>query len=162
MTVTLLAEEAANSGGQWSYVATVIAAVLSSSGIWGVIQLVLQRRSRRADLVKEARDQRQAQIEAIRQEEDRAELLAEAQSVAQRSALESAAGRYDALNKDYMECREGLRQIRSVTYLLVDAFVAMLGQMRPDPDGATYTARYTLEEIAKAHVAIDEARRHLH
>src|ERR1700757_3260985 len=127
-----------------SPVVTILLSVMSGGSIWGFLQFLLSRRSRKQQHAKDEEALHLAKREARDAEEQRIELLAEAQATAQRTALDSAKDRFDALDKDYRECREGLREIRSVAFLLVDAMNMTMGRVRPTGDNE-YTAVFTTD-----------------
>lgn len=146
----------------WTYPITIITAVISSGGIWGFLQFLMTRKNRKQDLEKEAQEIRKRKLEEIQATEERAKLLADAQQIMQRSALESAAERFDNLHKDYQECLSSLRDVRSATSMLIEAFLTFLGKAKPRGNGESFTATFTLEEVAQAKVTINEANRHLY
>jgi hypothetical protein len=140
---------------------TIFIAVLSSGSLWGLLQFLLSRRTRKQQGAKDAEALSRAKREARDAEEQRVELLAEAQATAQRTALESAAERFDSLDKDFRECREGLRDVRSVAFLLADAMNLFMSRVRPTGDNE-YTAVFTADEVTKARFAIEQARERLY
>jgi hypothetical protein len=142
--------------------ATIVLAILSSGSIWGFLQFVLSRRTRKQQHLKDAEALNQARRVARDAEEQRVELLAEAQATAQRTALESAAERFDSLDKDYRECREGLREVRGVAFLLVDAMNVIMSRVQATKGADEYTAVLTADDVGKARFAIEQARQRLY
>lgn len=140
---------------------TILLSLLSGGSIWGFLQFLLSRRTRKQQGAKDAEALNQAKRVARDAEEQRVELLAEAQATAQRTALESAAERFDSLDRDYRECREGLREVRSVSFLLVDAMNVIMSRVRSTETGE-YTAVLTADEVTKARFAIEQARQRLY
>jgi hypothetical protein len=139
-----------------TFAETAVTAIVSSGVLWGGAQWILNRRQRKSEERKSDREHEKATLE-------RREMLAEAQNIAQRTALESAADRYTQLRADYMDCRDGLIQIRDATALLIDVFENLLVRLRPDDSGGeSYTAKMSLDELGASRRAINEARRHLH
>jgi hypothetical protein len=130
---------------------TVGAAVVSSGGLWTIMNTILSRRERKIDVL----NREQA-------ETDRAELLAEAQSTAQRTALESNADRYKNLATDYQACRDGLNEVRDAASLIIDVFDEVMMKLRPTrANSETFTLTMEAVEVTKVRGSISEARRHL-
>lgn len=140
-------------------IASVGIAVVSSTGIWVPLQYLLTAKARRQQGMKDEADIRRSQFEALKAEDHRRELLSEAQVTAQRAALESAAERFNSLHADYQVCRDGIREVRSVAYLLLDVMSSILG--RVIPDGERYTASLSRDDMTKARLAIEDARERL-
>lgn len=142
-----------------SYALSIITALFSSGIIWGLLQWWMQQQMRktqrdkdRAELDKHRRDEEQAA-------KDREELLAQAQSTAQRTALDSADKRYGALQEDYRVMRSDLRGLRESNSLLINAFEGFLLRMQPAEDGKSYQVIIAADEIVIARSTIMEARR---
>lgn len=142
-----------------SYVLSVLTALVSSGVIWGLLQWWMQRQMRKtqqdkdhAELEKHRRDEEQAA-------RDREELLAEAQSTAQRTALDSANSRYSALQEDYRTMRTEFRGLRESNSLLINAFEGFLLRMRQNEDGLSYNVAIPADEMIIARNTITEARR---
>lgn len=152
-TVVVMTAEASGGGGNSALLGAVMIAVFSSTGAWGMLQWILDRRRLVRDDVKHQKET-----------EDRAladnRLLAEAQSTAQRTALESANARYGDLHKDYEACRDGLRELRRATALVIVAFEGVLTRARPGEDGSMIIV-VQAAELEAARRAVDEARDHL-
>jgi hypothetical protein len=140
---------------------TIAVAALSSGSLWGLLQFLLSRRTRKRQNEKDQEALIRAKREARDSEEQRIELLAEAQATAQRTALESAAERFDSLDKDFRECREGLREVRGVAFLLADAMNVFMSRVQVTA-GNEYTAVLTADEVEKARFAIERARQRLY
>jgi hypothetical protein len=148
-----------------STVVTVAVALLSSGGLFTTFQFFLTKAERKREAEKTKRDEdKQAekdQREGERAEVDRRELLADAQSTAQRVALESADKRYGDLHRDYQECRTILVELRNATGLLIDTFERVLIRLRPNGEDGMYTTQIDLSELGEARRTINEARRNL-
>jgi hypothetical protein len=140
---------------------TIVLALVSSGGLWGLLQFLLSRRTRKHQEEKDTAALKLAQREARDAEEQRVELLAEAQATAQRTALESAAERFASLDEDFRECRLGLREVRSVSFLLVDTMNLFMGRVRPTGDDE-YTIVLTADELSKGRFALEQARDRLY
>lgn len=150
----------------WTFGGTVATAVISSGVVMTVVTHVLSRRQRQKEEQRKADDdKRQEELDRIRREraeDDRRELLAEAQNTAQRTALESANERYGRLNEDYQDCRTCLIQIRDATALLIDVFENFLIRLKPhSEDAEVYMTTIQLNELGEARRVINEARRQL-
>jgi hypothetical protein len=146
-----------------SLMETVGASVLSSGGLWGVLQAILSRRERKIRLRKAVTDAQQGELDREQKEKDRSDLLAESQSTAQRTALESADIRYKNLEIDYTACRTGLNEIRDAAGILIDLFDNVMMKMRPGrpPGATTFTVTLQADEVIEIRRSISEARRHL-
>jgi hypothetical protein len=146
-----------------SYVATVAVAMLSSGGLFTTFQFFLTKAERKKEREKERRDEdKQAEKdrrESEKAEVDRRELLADAQTTAQRAALESADRRYEDLHRDYQDCRTILVELRGATGLLIEVFERILFRLLPSGD--KYTTELDLGELGEARRAINEVRRNL-
>lgn len=148
-----------------SFLEVIIVGLITGPGGWGLYQHVLTRKKRREDDVKQkdadkqqAEKERKAQLEAERREN---RLLAEAQEVAQRTALDSNAKTIRGLEDDCKRCREGLSSLSDATSSLVYLFDAFLARLRPNNGGDTYSATMNLHELGEARRAVNEARRNL-
>jgi hypothetical protein len=142
--------------------ATIVIALLSSGTLWSVLQWLLGRRTRKQQNLKDAEALSRAQREARDSEEKRIELLAEAQRTAQRTALESAAARFDSLDEDYRACRDGLRDVRGVAFLLADAMNLIMSRVQSPTGADEYIAVLTAGDVEKARFAIGQARERLY
>jgi hypothetical protein len=130
-----------------SYFVTIAVAMISSGGLWGLLQWFLGRRQR-------ANQQH-------REDVHEGELLAKARAVAQRTALDSASERYERLDDDYEKCRQGLANLSEATYAMIDAVEKIMVRLRPNGDNETYITKLSLTEIGEVRRSINEARRHL-
>lgn len=145
-----------------TFAETVSAAILSSGGLWGLLQTVLTRRERKIKQDNAVDKARQDEIDRERAEKDRHDLLAEAQSTAQRTALDSSAVRYQNLETDYLACRQGLNEVRDAASLLIDVFDNVMMKLRPTrANSETFTVTMEAAEVTKVRRSISEARRHL-
>jgi DNA repair ATPase RecN len=90
---------------------TVFVAIAGSTGFWGVLQLFINRKGRKADAAKQVADN----------EHTRNLLLADAQAIAQKTALDSAERSYQQVRRECGECRTELRQMREATETLIVA-----------------------------------------
>jgi hypothetical protein len=146
-------------GTDADFIKTIAAAVISSGVIVTALQHFLARGQRKR---AEEKDDAKEQLKRERAEDERRELLAEAQRTAQRTALESSDKRYNDLKIDYTDMRSGLSGLRDATAALINVFEGFLIRMRPGADNEeTYTAILQLGELGDARRAINEARRHL-
>lgn len=141
------------------YILSIATAMLSSSVVWGSLQFFMNRRMRKVQAIKEEGEAKQAKLKAQRAEEERTELLAAAQATAQRTALESADTRYAGLMADYTTVRQGLRDLRQASSLVLSAFENFILRLRPLEDGSAYQAVIKTEEVELSRSTISEARR---
>ena len=144
---------------------TIITAFFSSTGAWGILQYVLSRRQRKEEKAKLAREESKLEEkdrqDQERRDRERVSLLAESQALSQRTALESANARYTDLHSDYVTCRDGLRDLREATSLLLFVFDNFLGRLQPTDGGESYNGSMSMSELGEARRAINDARRHL-
>lgn len=150
-----------SSGSPAEFAITIATSVVGSGALWGSMQWFLTRHQRQEQDRKDARLEVKERDDIERREVDRRELLAKAQSTAQRAALESADKRYGELEKDYEKCRTGLLDLSQATGLLIDVFEKFLSRLRPNGDPEKYTTELDLNEIGEVRRGINEARRHL-
>ncbi len=80
---------------------TIMVAVAGSGGLWGTLQLILNRQGRRAEAAK-------AQAIADKSIVTRAQLLAQAQALAQKTALDSAHEAYESVRAQCDACTKRL------------------------------------------------------
>lgn len=133
----------------------VVAAVLSSGVLWGVLQTFINRHERKTR-------RRQGELDREQKEIDRSDLLAEAQSISQRTALESANIRYKNMETDYIACRRGLGEIRDAAALIIDVFDNVMMKLRPTRGNSeSFTVTLQAAEVLEVRRSIGEARRHL-
>lgn len=97
-----------------NYLVTVMVALLSGTGGWGTLQFLLNRSGRKAEAAR-------LQAEAEKLASSRAVLLADAQAMAQRTALDSANAAYGQVRQECADCRAELRLVRGATEALIDA-----------------------------------------
>jgi hypothetical protein len=107
-------------------IVTVFVAIAGSTGFWGALQLVINRKGRKADAAKAV---------AV-EERTRATLLADAQAVAQKTALDSAERSYLQVRRECKECRTELRQMREAAETLIIAIEEFAFADRRDEDGS--------------------------
>lgn len=144
------------------FVTVVTTSVLSSSGLWATVQVFLSRRQRNDQRRRDKLLEKKDRDDVDQREVDRREMLAKAQAIAQRAALDSASHRYKELDESYDRCRKGLSELSEATGMMIDVFEKLLQRMQPVGDlPETYTAQLVLSELGEARRAINEARRHL-
>lgn len=86
-------------------IVTILVAIAGSTGMWGTLQLLLNRNSRRAAAAS-------AQAEVEKANVTKAQMLAEAQALAQKTALDSAHEAYESVRSQCDACRTELAQER--------------------------------------------------
>lgn len=137
----------------------IAVACISSGGL----QYFFNWKARSAELEKTTAETNKLKTDAIAAavtaEENRRELLAAAQLVAQQEALESASGRYAALREDYDECRSGLREVRVAAFTLIDVVEMLLARFTRNGD--KYAGELSAKDFRDARSAIVTAREHL-
>lgn len=153
----------------------IIVAVITSSGGWGLLQVILTRRQHREEIAKKLRDdEREIEREEKRErelreqfDEERRSTLSEAQITAQRAVLEAQDDRYGKLQRDHDQLFDRMTKIHDASWLVVDALESVLGRLRPTENSVpgatntTYTLTINLDELGTARRAINDARRHL-
>lgn len=145
-----------------NFAETVAAAVISSGGLWGLVQTFVSRRERKIKADNAVDKARQDELDREQAEKDRHDLLAEAQSTAQRTALDSSAIRYTNLETDYLACRRGLNEVRDAAALIIDVFDNVMMKLRPTrANSETFTVTMEASEVTEVRRSISEARRHL-
>lgn len=80
---------------------TVLVAVVGSGGLWGTLQLLLNRHGRRAEAAAAQSAIEQANV-------TKAQMLAEAQALAQKTALDSAHEAYQSVKEQCDACQKRL------------------------------------------------------
>lgn len=95
---------------------TVIVAVISSGSLWGFLQFVIGRRSEAA--------RQEAEKESRRDE--RTKTLADAQALAQKTALDSANQAFRQVTRQCDKCYDELHALRAVTETLIDNLEAFM------------------------------------
>jgi hypothetical protein len=144
---------------------TIIVALVSGTGGWGVLQFILTRTGRKAEIARQLAEAEKATQEGERVKLETAahesDLLQRAQVIAQRTALDSAAKRYRELREDYEEQRRSLRALRSATETLIDVVDSIAARMRPTKESEVVMVKVSAQEYLATRSAIAEARRHL-
>lgn len=163
----------AKGGSSVPYIVTILVAVFSSAGFWGVVTWLLGIRERRrkakeqaeedAKQKEEEKEARERREREEREENDRKalefqQLLSQAQKQAQITALESADQRYAALHDDYARCCDGLKEIRKASFKILDALETVAGKLQRHEDGESYVAVITASEVIEIRDNIREAR----
>ena len=87
-------------------VVTILAAIAGSGGLWGTLQLLLNRQGRRVDAAK-------AQLEEDQIAVTRAQMLMDAQALAQKTALDSAHEAYQSVREQCAACMKRLTAAES-------------------------------------------------
>lgn len=144
-----------------TFVETVATAVISSGGVWRLASMFTNRRERKIAADNATTKAKQDELIRERMERERADLLAQSQSTAQRTALDSANARFSDLQMDHISTRKDLSELRQSTSLLINAFERFMMHMRPTADGTAYQMTLQNEEIDIARNTIQEARSHL-
>jgi hypothetical protein len=143
-----------------NYFAAAVIALVSGTGGWATLQLVINRRGRKAEAGRVEAETEAKKAEAKKTEADRLALLAEVERKAYASAEAAADRRYGNLEKDYEKCRAGLQELKDSVGPLIDAIEAIMARVVP-LNGHDVTVTVTGAEIATVRAAIREGRRHL-
>lgn len=143
-------------------ISTFGTALLTSGALWGGLQYLMTRRLRKLEHRKHLVDVENAEKDADAREVRYTELLAAAQRTAQATALESADKRYAALETDYRSVRRELKEVKTATGLVINAFENFLLRMRPSRAGEMYSVSVTVDEVNIARALVVDARNHLY
>lgn len=151
----LVAEVA--TGNNVNLVVTVLVALVSGTGGWGVLQFVLNRTGRKAEIARQ-----EAETERLKEEtaRDKAAMLSEVQITAQTAALESADRRYRGLEQDYTDQRKSLNELRSATLTLIDTVDALVRRMHAKEENEEIVVNLSSAEFLAIRAALAEARMH--
>jgi uncharacterized protein HemX len=141
-----------------NYALTVILALASGTGGWSLLQFVLTRTGRKAEMARHQAETERIQREA---ENNRQSILSAAQITAQKAALDSSEQRYKELRQDYDSTRFVLKELRIATEALIDVMDTVIGQMRPQNETDIVVVTITSAEYLAARTAMREARHHL-
>lgn len=134
-----------------SVLVTVTLAIITSAGFWSVLQLMITRKGRVAEISRQ-----DAETERLRQNIatgaiEKQKLMAEVESV----ALAAADIRYEKL-----ETQSGNQ--REVMVTLVDVLETLVFRMRAAPDSENQIVlKVSNEEYLTARAALNKARTHL-
>jgi molecular chaperone GrpE (heat shock protein) len=151
-------------------VMTVVVALVSGTGGWSILQFILNRTGRKAEIARQ-----HAETEKIKEdvEANNRKVLAAAQIAAQQAALESSRERYSQLRNDYDESRREFAELRdssrlqfndlrSATEELIDIMETFLSQVAPKNGDDVIIIPMTTEDYRAARTAIRLARSHLY
>lgn len=137
-------------------IAAAVIAFVSGTGGWATLQLIINRRGRKAEAARTQAEAEKNREESKRIDAERRKALQEIQSDAQKLALESSREAVSRISEDLGSCRRDLTETRSelvhnqhATEGLIDAFEAYL------------EAEDSVEARRVARLAIRQARRAL-
>jgi hypothetical protein len=141
---------------------TTLGAMITSAGFWGVLQLIITRKGRTAEVARQKAETEKTQQEAASGEINRQKILAEAQVVSQEAALRSADVRYAGLRTDYDELKVQSKEQRAIIATLVEIMDTLVFRMRTAAgDDERIVVSVTAQEFLAARAALSEARTHL-
>lgn len=140
---------------------TMLGGVITSAGFWAVLQLVITRKGRVAETARQNAETEKVKQEAQSGELSRQRILAEAQVVSQKAALDSADIRYAGLRTDYDELKVQSKEQRAVLSTLVEIIDTLVFRMRTATDEDRIIVAVTAQEYLAARAALSEARKHL-
>lgn len=137
---------------------TVLVALISGTGGWSVLQFVLNRTGRKAEIARQ-----EAETERVKEEtaREKAAMLSEVQITAQTAALESADRRYRGLEQDYTDQRKTLNELRSATTTLIDTVDSLVRRMHAKEESEEIIANISSAEFLAIRAALAEARMHI-
>lgn len=141
---------------------TAVGSVITSAGFWAVLQLVITRKGRTAEIARQNAETEKVKQDAQSGELSRQKILAEAQVVSQKTALESADVRYVGLRADYDELKlqsKGQREVISMLVEIMDTLVFRMRAATGDDDRIVVSV--SAQEFLAARAALSEARMHL-
>lgn len=130
---------------------TILLAVISSTGLWRIIQIFVERRAREEDAAV-----RKADTDA-----NNRKILAAAQIAAQQAALESADRRYAQLESDHNQTRVRMGDLRASTEELIDIMEQLLMSSGVPAKNSSVIITLTWSVYRDARQAIKRARYHL-
>lgn len=123
--------------GTINQIVVALATIASGPAFWGLVQWIRGRKGAKAQAAKD----QQADEKANRQAEiDRANLLAEAQRTAQKTALESANAAYSNVQKECDKCNKRLETVERRCEALITATEAFIAGDTPASRAACIAA----------------------
>jgi uncharacterized protein HemX len=144
---------------------TILVALVSGTGGWGILQFVLTRTGRKAEIARKHAETERLQIESAKAREDteanNRKILAAAQIAAQQAALESSDRRYAELKSDYEHTRIRMGDLRSATEELVEVIEQLIYSAGVPTKTASVYITVTWTVYREARSAIKRARDHL-
>lgn len=140
--------------------AVAVVALVSGTGGWATLQLIINRRGRKAEAGRLEAETEARKMDAAKTEAERLALLAEVERKAYAAAEASADKRYSTLERDYERCAVRLDSLRDAVGPLLDAIVAIMAGVQP-PIGHEVTITVTSEEVATVLKCVRESRQHL-
>jgi uncharacterized protein HemX len=145
-------------GNNVNLVVTVLVALISGTGGWGVLQFVLNRTGRKAEIARQ-----EAETERVKEEtaRDKSQLLSEVQITAQTTALESADRRYKGLEQDYTDQRKMLNELRTATWTLIETVDSLVRKMHARDESDEIKVNITHSDFLAIRAALAEARTHV-
>lgn len=137
---------------------TILAAIVSSTGVWGFLQFIMGRRNEAARMeAQKEKDKQQKEKDEV----DRSTLLAAAQQTAQRTALESAHHAYEQVSGRCDKCMVELRlerheraKDRARLDALLDAVVEIVPLLPADSE-STVSLRAAIRTARQARYEYD-------
>lgn len=144
-----------------TYLAAAVIAFVSGTGGWATLQLVINRRGRKAEAARQEAESEFQRAQAKKSEAERMVLLAEVERKAYTAAEASAERRYVAIERDYLRCNAGLDNLRNAVGPLIAAIDAIIGRAKPAGPGQDATLTVTEAETITVRNAVTEARRYL-
>lgn len=137
---------------------TVALAVITSAGFWSILQLIITRKGRIAEISRQDAETEHIRQTVLTSEVERKKLITEVES----AALASADRRYAHLRDDYDEIKGYYKEQREALVTVVDVLDTLVFRMRAAPDSHDQiTLSVSSNEFLTARSALVEARKHL-
>jgi hypothetical protein len=137
---------------------TVVLALITSAGFWAVLQLVITRKGRTAEIARQQAETEKVKQEAASGDINRQKLISEVTD----AALRTADSRYAHLHDDYEELKTQSKEQRVVIVTLVDVLDHLVFKMRAAADATDQISLcVSSQEFLTARAALQEARTHL-
>lgn len=112
-------QTAVEGGSLLNYLVTFVVALVSGTGGWSVLQMIINRKGRKAEAARLTAQTEQAHLETQQAEAKRQQILSDLQARAQQIAIESASNAYERVTAECDACRAELKDLRRATETLV-------------------------------------------
>lgn len=143
-----------------NFLSVAVIALVSGTGGWATLQLIINRRGRKAEAGRLEAETEARKMDAAKTEAERLALLAEVERKAYAAAEASADKRYATLERDYERCAAELFELRNVIEPVLDAIDVIMTGIQPSI-GDDVTITVTKADIITVRGSLRTARRHL-
>lgn len=144
---------------------TILVALISGTGGWGLLQFFLTRTGRKAEVARKQAETERLHDESAKAKEDteanNRKILAAAQIAAQQAALESSDRRYSELKSDYEHTRVRLGDLRSATEELIEIVEQLIISSGVPTKSSSVIITVSWGAYREARSAIKRVRDHL-